>query len=119
MVVLDLLDSDSPVDVPRQLLPSKINEKDMYVLQVNGDSMTKAHISNGDYVVILSGLQSVGDIVVAYLKDKNAVTLKMLKQTQRGNVKLQPKSHKHQPRIEKSENIETQGRVIAVMRKYQ
>jgi SOS-response transcriptional repressor LexA len=117
LVVLDLLDSDSTIDVPKHLLPSKISEKDLYVLQVNGDSMTKAHISNGDYVVILSGSQSVGDIVVVYIKDKNAVTLKLLKQTQRGNVKLQPESHKHQPRIEKPDNIEIQGRVVAVMRK--
>lgn len=119
LVVLDLLDSETTIEVPRYLLPLKGNVKEFYVLQVKGNSMAGANILDQDYVVMQSGKNHKDDDIVAVLiKDENAVTLKMLKQTERGNVKLQPKSHRHNPRIENAENIEVQGRVVAVMRKY-
>jgi repressor LexA len=119
LVVMDLHDSDTILEVPKHLLPKKVDFRNLYVLQVKGNSMTEANILDGDYVVMQSGNKfRDDDIVAVYIKDEGAVTLKMLKPTERGNVKLQPKSHKHQPRIEYPENIEIQGRVVAVMRKY-
>jgi repressor LexA len=118
LVVMDLYDSDTTIEVPKHLLPQKADFKNLYVLQVAGNSMTEANILNDDYVVIQSGnSHRDDDIVVVLIKNENAVTLKMLKQTERGSAKLQPKSHKHQPRIENVEDIEVQGRVVAVMRK--
>ena len=118
LVVLDLQDSDTTIEVPRHLLPQKADYKSFYVLQVTGNSMTEANILDGDYVVMQSGnAHRDSDIVAVLLKDENAVTLKILKPTGRGSVKVKPRSHKHQTRIEDAENIIVQGRVVAVMRK--
>jgi repressor LexA len=119
-VVFDPFDSETTLEVPMHLLPIGATPKNHYALKVVGDSMSRAHIMDGDYVVMQSGnTYRDDDIVSVLIKDENAVTLKILKQTRRGNVKLQPKSQnpKHQPRFEKAENIEVQGRVVAVLRK--
>lgn len=118
LVVLDLQDSDTTIEVPRHLLPQKADYKSLYVLQVTGNSMSEANILDGDYVVMQSGnFYKDDDIVAVLLKDENAVTLKMLEPTERGNIKVKPKSHQHQTRIEDAENVVVQGRVVAVMRK--
>ena len=118
LVLLDLQDSDTTIEVPRHLLPQKADYKNLYVLQVTGNSMVEANILNGDFVVMQSG-NSYGDndIVAVLLKDENAVTLKRLEPTERGNIRVKPKSHQHQTRIEEAENVIIQGRVVAVMRK--
>lgn len=118
LVVLDLLDQDSTIEVPRHLLPQKADYRSLYVLQVQGNSMAGANILDGDYVVMQSGnTHGDNDIVAILLKDESAVTLKRLERTERGNVRVKPKSHQHQTRIEEAENIVVQGRVVAVMRK--
>lgn len=118
LIQLDLLESDSTIEVPKQLLPLKVDFKSLYVLQVQGNSMTEANILNGDYVVIQNANSYQGnDIVVVLLMDQNAVTLKRLEPTERGSVKVKPESHQHLTRIEDPENILVQGRVVAVMRK--
>lgn len=118
LVQLDLFDSESTIEVPKHLLPKKVDYKKLYVLQVQGNSMTDANILDGDYVIIQnSNSYDENDIVVVRLKDEGGVTLKKLQPTERGNVKVKPKSHQHQIRIEEAENIEIQGRVVAVMRK--
>jgi repressor LexA len=118
LVVMDVLDSDSTVEVPRHLLPPQADYKSLYVLQVQGNSMAGANILDGDYIVMQSGnYYGENDIVAVLLKNENALTLKKLEPTERGNLKVKPKSHQHQTRIEDPENIVVQGRVVAVMRK--
>jgi repressor LexA len=118
LVVLDLQDRDTTVEVPRHLLPRNADYKSLYVLQVTGDSMSEANILDGDYVVMQSGdTYQDYDILAVMLKEEGAVTLKMLEPTERGSIKVKPKSPRHQTRIEDPENIIVQGRVVAVMRK--
>ena len=118
LVVLDQFDSDTTIEVPKHLLPPKADYRSLYVLQVTGNSMAEANILDGDYVVIQNGnSHRENDIVVTLLQDENAVTLKILEPTERGSVKVKPKSHQHSIRIEEAENVMIQGRVVAVMRK--
>jgi repressor LexA len=118
LIVMDVLDPDSTVEVPRNLLPQQADFTSLYVLQVQGNSMEGAHILDGDYVVMQSGTShGEDDIVAILLKDENAVTLKKLEPTERGNLRVKPKSRRHQTRIEDPENVIVQGRVVAVMRK--
>jgi repressor LexA len=117
LVVMDLQDRDSTIEVPRHLLPKQADYRSLYVLQVTGNSMAEANILDGDYVVMQSGNSyRADDIVAVLLKDENAVTLKMLAPTARGNIRVKPKS-RQQKRIEDPDNIIVQGRVVAVMRK--
>jgi repressor LexA len=111
-------DSDSIVEVPTHLLPPRVDASSLFVLQVEGDSMSAARIANLDYVIIQRGnVYRENDIVAILLKIDNEVTLKMLKSTKRGSANLKPKSHKHHSRFENRDDIEVQGRVVAVMRK--
>jgi SOS-response transcriptional repressor LexA len=120
IVHLGVYDSDSTIEIPTHLLPASANFSSLYVLQVQGNSMSAARIADKDYVVMERGNTfRDNDIIAILLKDESAVTLKILSKTKRGSAKLKPKSHKHHSRIENREDIEVQGRVVAVMRKYQ
>lgn len=120
IVHLGVYDAETTVEVPTHLLPALVDYSTLFVLQVEGNSMSAAKIADKDYVVMQRGnTYRDDDIVAILLKRDNEVTLKMLKPTKRGSAKLKPKSHKHHARIESSDDIEVQGRVVAVMRKYQ
>lgn len=113
----DQLDIENTLEVPRYLLPIGASHANCYVLKVVGTSMSKANILNGDYIVLqIKDVYNPDDIVAVLLLDENAVTLKTLMPTKRGNIKLEPKSHKHHARIERADNIKVLGHVVAVMR---
>jgi SOS regulatory protein LexA len=120
IVHLGTYDAETTVEVPTHLLPTVAEYSSLFVLQVEGNSMSAAKIADKDYVIMQRGNAArEDDIVAILLKRDNEVTLKMLKSTQRGSAKLKPQSHKHHSRIENRDDIEIQGRVVAVMRKYQ
>jgi len=57
-----------------------------------------------------------GDIVAVWLAKENATTLKKIHQGRPGVIKLKPRSHKHQTRVEKEEDIKILGRIVGVLR---
>jgi repressor LexA len=91
--------------------------KDVYVLRVVGESMQDEHIVEGDYVIVESTKTARdGEIVVALVEGSDA-TLKRIYREGR-NVRLQPSNAKMQPIIVPANNVDVQGRVIGVLRKY-
>lgn len=86
-----------------------------YVLVVKGESMVEDGILDGDFVVVEETNQAEnGDIVVAMIEN-GVVTLKrFFKEPNR--VRLQPANSAMQPIYAK--NVEIQGRVTSVIRKY-
>jgi repressor LexA len=89
--------------------------KDVFVLQVQGDSMIDEHIQDGDYVVCERREQARdGEIVVALLDNEEA-TLKTLFR-ERGGVRLQPANPKYKPI--RAKNVTIQGVVVGVLRRY-
>ena len=95
----------------RQLFDSD----DMFVLEVNGDSMIEDHISDGDYVVIRKqDTANRGDIVVA-LTDDNEATLK--RWYPEGNrIRLEPANSTMKPIYVK--NARVLGICVGVVRKF-
>ena len=91
--------------------------KDVFVLEVSGESMQDEHIVDGDYVLVeKSQTAHNGEIVVA-LVDGTDATLKRF--YREGNkVRLQPSNAAMQPIIVPAANVAIQGRVIGVLRKY-
>jgi repressor LexA len=89
----------------------------MFALRVRGDSMIEDHICAGDYVLVQK-VQSArdGEIVVA-LVDGVETTLKRLYR-EGENVRLQPANASMAPIIVPAANVQLQGRVLAVLRKY-
>ena len=83
---------------------------------MKGTSMIDALVDDGD-VVIVEPVDSVqdGDMVVAWLQVEKEVTLKRLYREE-GRIRLQPANSTMEPIYVDPENIEVQGRVVAVLR---
>lgn len=95
-----------------------IGNKNVYVLQVKGDSMVEDHICDGDYVVVesTSGADN-GDTVVALVQG-NEATLKRFYRERDGRLRLQPANSSMAPIFMEQGELEIQGKVIGVLRKY-
>ena len=101
-----------PIEVPRNMLSADAN---YYALKVAGTSMMEDGIFDGDIIIVRE--QSTvddGEKAVAYLPDKDAVTLKRIYQ-EKNRVKLVPANKNMKPFYET--NVEIQGKVVGVLRK--
>jgi repressor LexA len=80
--------------------------------------MIDDHICSGDFVLIerTSAVRN-GDIVVALLNGTEA-TLKRYYAEADGRIRLQPANSTMEPIFVDPSNLEVQGRLLAVMRKY-
>jgi repressor LexA len=88
--------------------------KDLFVLEVNGDSMIEDQIADGDYVVVRKQqVARKGDIVVA-LTDENEATLKRW-YPERSRIRLEPANSNMKPIYVK--NARVLGVVVGVVRK--
>ncbi|HTC49205.1 MAG TPA: transcriptional repressor LexA [Candidatus Aquilonibacter sp.] len=94
-----------------------VRSKEVFVLEVRGDSMQDEAILDGDYVLV-ENLKTAhnGDIVVAVV-DKDDATLKRFYR-EGDNIRLQPSNVNMKPIIVPAESVEVRGRVIGVLRKY-
>jgi len=101
------------IEVPRYLADSK---KNLYALRVKGTSMIDALIDDGD-LVLVQPAQDVknGDMVVAWLKLEQETTLKRIYK-EGSQVRLQPANSKMKPIYTNASNVETRGKVVAVLR---
>ncbi len=100
-----------------ELATSFLNgEQDVYALRVHGLSMIDALIDDGD-VVIVKPTATVrnGDTVVAWLKRENEATLKRF-YDEGDRMRLQPANSQMEPIFVSPDNLEIQGKVIAVLR---
>jgi repressor LexA len=92
--------------------------KNVYVLQVKGNSMRDDHILDGDFVVIeQTQVANNGEIVVALVKDEEA-TLKRIYRETGGKIRLQPANSEMAPLMLAAQDVKVQGKVIGVLRKY-
>jgi repressor LexA len=94
-----------------------VRSKEVFVLQVRGESMQDEAILDGDYVLVeKTKTAHNGDIVVA-LVDTTDATLKRFYR-EGDNIRLQPSNAAMEPIIVPAAAVEIQGRVIGVLRKY-
>jgi repressor LexA len=88
-----------------------------YVLEVQGDSMIEAGILDGDYVVIRKGdTAQTGEIVVALVMGEEA-TLKRLRR-KGGSIALEAANPKYQTRVFGPDQVEVQGKLVGLIRRY-
>jgi repressor LexA len=91
--------------------------KDVFVLEVRGDSMQDEHIVDGDYVLVeRANTAHDGDIVVALVSGSDTTLKRFYKEGER--VRLQPANTNMAPIIVAAQDVQLQGRVIGVLRKY-
>lgn len=91
--------------------------RDLFALRVRGRSMIDACIMDGDIVVMEAvSAAADGDMVAVWLKDEHEVTLKRIYR-EGERVRLQPANRQVEPLYVDPDNVEVQGRVVAVIRK--
>jgi repressor LexA len=102
------------VDIPADFLSPGSRA---YALQVKGTSMIDALVDDGD-IVVLDAVSSAddGEMVAAWLPDQEEATLKKLYR-EKGRIRLQPANRTMEPIYVDPENIQIQGKVIAVLRR--
>jgi repressor LexA len=113
----------SPIEALRQehdmigIPVSMLGAQSCYALTVEGDSMSKAGIMDGDIVVIEKCDRARdGEIVVA-LVDEEEVTLKRLRR-EIGSIVLMPENDAYQPIRLSPERVRIQGRLRSLFRNY-
>ena len=91
--------------------------KEVFVLQVKGDSMQDEAILDGDYILVekTSAVRN-GEIVVALVDGMESTLKRIFKEGDK--VRLQPSNAAMQPVIVSAAAVQVQGRVIGVLRKY-
>lgn len=88
-----------------------------YVLEVQGDSMIEAGILDGDYVLIRKTDTAVsGEIVVALVQGEEA-TLKRLRR-KGASIALEAANPKYPTRVYGPDQIEVQGKLVGLIRRY-
>ena len=92
--------------------------RDTYALEVRGDSMIEDHICDGDMILVERTAEvRDGDIVVALVSGIET-TLKRLYHEAGGRIRLQPANSSLQPIYVPASEVQIQGRLLAVLRKY-
>ena len=94
-----------------------VRSREVFVLEVRGNSMQDEAILDGDYVMV-EKIKTAhnGDIVVA-LVDESDATLKRFYRDG-DNIRLQPSNVTMKPIIVPAAAVQVQGRVIGVLRRY-
>ena len=101
------------LDIP----PGFVGKGDHYALEVDGDSMVKAGINDGDTVIIKRCDNAEDGAIVVALVEGEDVTLKRLKRA-KGKVHLIPENDKYQARILDADQVQIQGRLVSLLRTY-
>lgn len=105
---------DETIDLPRSMVG---DAEDLFALQVRGDSMIDAMISNGDIVVMKrTQIARNGDLVAVWLRREEETTLKHFFVEASGRIRLQPANPTMKPIYAQAKNVEVQGRVVLVLR---
>jgi repressor LexA len=94
-----------------------VGNRDVFALEVRGDSMRDEHIVSGDYVLVeRTRVARQGEIVVA-LVHGSETTLKRFF-SEGSVVRLQPANIEMEPIYVPASQVAIQGRVLGVLRKY-
>lgn len=93
------------------------DKSNIYALKVKGTSMLDALINDGD-IVIMEATQTAedGEMAAVWLKNEQEVTLKKVYR-ESGRIRLQPANSEMKSIYTRPENIEVQGKVVAVLRR--
>ena len=109
----DITASSETLEVTEDLTRGKGG---VYALMVKGSSMVDALINDGD-IILLQYVNVVenGEMAAIWLKAEKEVTLKKV-YAEPGRIRLQPANSQMRPIYAEPDNVEIQGRVIAVIR---
>jgi repressor LexA len=110
---IEALEGQSTLPVPAALL----GPGEHYALEVSGDSMVEAGIFDGDFALVRrTNTARDGEIVVALVRGEEA-TLKYLRR-EGGKVRLDPANAAYDPQFYAPGEVEVQGKLAGLLRRY-
>ena len=110
---IEAVASSETIAVPEDL----VGKRDTYVLRVRGDSMIDEQIRDGDYVIVEERHTAEnGETVIALVNGSDATLKKLFRE--HGQIRLQPANPAMQPIVVAADQVQIQGVVIGVMRRY-
>jgi len=89
-----------------------------YVLRVRGNSMIEEQIRDGDYIVVSQQDTADNGQMVVALVDAEAATVKKLYREPGNRIRLQPANERMDPIVLDARQVQVQGVVVGVIRKY-
>jgi repressor LexA len=94
-----------------------IGSREVFALEVRGDSMRDEHIVSGDYVLVeRTKTAREGEIVVALIDGADATLKRFYRE---GNmIRLQPSNAEMAPIYAPAASVSIQGKVLGMLRKY-
>jgi repressor LexA len=111
---LEAIQTSEGLNVPGELVRDAANS---FVLQVRGSSMINEQIRDGDFVIIeRRKVARDGETVVALIEGAEATLKRFYRDGAR--VRLEPANPQMKPIVVPADDLEVQGVVIAVIRKY-
>ena len=93
-------------------------QRDNYVLRVEGNSMIEEQIRDGDYIVVQAQQSAEDGQMVVALVSGEAATVKKLYRERGGRIRLQPANPTMDPILVDAADVQVQGVVVGVIRKY-
>ncbi|PZU15533.1 MAG: repressor LexA [Citromicrobium sp.] len=112
-VPIEALEGHNTLPVPAALL----GPGEHYALEVSGDSMVEAGIFDGDFALVKrTNSARDGEIVVALVNNEEA-TLKYLHRDG-AMVRLDPANAAYEPQVYRPDQVEVQGRLAGLLRRY-
>jgi repressor LexA len=111
---IEAIETNESISVPESLIGGK---RDTYVLRVRGDSMIDEQIRDGDWVIV-ENRKSVdnGEMVIALVEGQDVTLKKFYRDS--GRIRLQPANPTMQPILVDPDEVQIQGVVVGVMRRY-
>jgi repressor LexA len=110
---IEAIEGQAMLPVPAALLGSG----EHYALEVSGDSMIEAGILDGDFALVKrTSTARDGEIVVALIRGEEA-TLKYLRRED-GKVRLDPANAAYEPQVYRTGEVEVQGKLAGLLRRY-
>ena len=111
---IEAIENPDTVEVPREF----VGKKETYVLKVAGDSMIEDGIHDGDLIIVeRRPTAQTGETVVALINDGEA-TVKRFYREGKTKIRLQPANSSMEPQIYDNDQVQIQGVVVGLMRKY-
>jgi repressor LexA len=112
-VPIEALEGQATLPVPAALL----GPGEHYALEVSGDSMVDAGILDGDFALVKrTDTARDGEIVVALIHGEEA-TLKYLRR-ENGLIRLDPANAAYEPQIYRPGEVQVQGKLAGLLRRY-
>ena len=94
-----------------------VGNRDVFALEVRGDSMRDEHIVSGDYVLVeRTRTAREGEIIVALVDGYDATLKRFYREG--GMIRLQPSNKEMTPIFAPAASVSIQGKVLGVLRKY-